>query len=76
MPTLLNKNGFKIFFYANEHPPAHVHVIKGNGWAKIELVNLSVVYSSLKQQELKSCLEVISEHEKEFLEAWYEWFGR
>jgi len=37
VPTLLNEKGFKFFFYANEHPPAHIHVIKADDWAKIEI---------------------------------------
>jgi len=37
MPTLLNLNGFKFFFYANEHEPKHVHVIYGGDFAKVEL---------------------------------------
>ncbi len=41
-PTLLNKNGFKFFFYANEHEPIHVHVMKGGDIAKIDLENLEV----------------------------------
>ena len=27
MPTLLRQDGFKFFFYANEHEPKHIHVI-------------------------------------------------
>ena len=34
MPTLLNEDGFRFFFYANEHEPKHIHVIKGDGFAK------------------------------------------
>jgi hypothetical protein len=37
MPTLLMQDGFKFFFYANEHEPKHVHVAKGDDYAKIEL---------------------------------------
>ncbi|WP_405420622.1 DUF4160 domain-containing protein [Marinobacter flavimaris] len=50
MPTLLYLTGFKLFFYANDHWPAHVHVLKGERWAKIQLSDLKVVHSSLKQQ--------------------------
>ncbi|HRF58095.1 MAG TPA: DUF4160 domain-containing protein, partial [Campylobacterales bacterium] len=35
LPTLLVKNGFKFFFYANEHEPKHIHVMNGGGFAKI-----------------------------------------
>ena len=76
MPTLLNENGFKFFFYANEHPPAHVHILKGGAWAKIEIQTLNVAYSTLKQSELSDCLILLKRHQQTFLEAWHEWFGR
>lgn len=76
MPTLLNCNGFKFFFYANEHFPAHVHVIKGGAWAKLEIRNQKVVYSSFKAKELQECLKILSLNKKMFMEKWNEWFQR
>lgn len=76
MPTLLNLNGFKIFFYANEHPPAHVHILKGSGWAKVILETQEVIYSSLKASELKEALNIIRNNQKQFQEVWNEWFNR
>lgn len=29
MPTILTTNGFRFFFYSNEHLPIHIHVEKG-----------------------------------------------
>jgi hypothetical protein len=48
MPTLLLHDGFKFFFYANEHEPKHVHVMKGGDFAKIEIVSLKVVDDYMK----------------------------
>ena len=76
VPTLLYLSGFKFFFYANDHLPAHVHVLKGERWAKIELVTLSVNYSTLKSQELRECLKIVGSHQSEFLEKWNAWFRR
>lgn len=76
MPTLLLLNGFKFFFYANDHPPAHVHVLIAERWAKIEVVSLAVKYSTLKNQELKECLSIVECHQSEFLEKWNAWFQR
>ena len=76
MPTLLLLNGFKFFFYANDHPPAHVHVLKGERWAKIEVVSLAVKYSTLKNQELKECLSIVESYQSEFLEKWNAWVQR
>lgn len=73
---MLLLNGFKFFFYANDHPPAHAHVLKGERWAKIEVVSLAVKYSTLKNQELKECLSIVESCQSEFLEKWNAWFQR
>ena len=75
MPTLLNQNGFKFFFYANEHEPKHIHVMKNDGFAKIELANLNVVQNYLKAKDLKEALEIIKENKSEFERRWDEWFN-
>jgi len=76
MPTLLILEGFKFFFYANEHLPVHVHVIKGNGYAKINLSDMRVVESHLKSSELKRVLEIVSEYQAEFARKWHEFFNK
>ncbi len=48
MPTLLIYDGFKFFFYANEHEPKHVLVMKGGDFAKIELGTLKVINNYMK----------------------------
>ena len=40
MPTIFRENGYRFFFYSNEgdpREPAHVHVQKGSGEAKVWL---------------------------------------
>lgn len=76
MPTLLIVDGFKFFFYANDHEPPHVHVLKGERWAKIEVESGNVVHSTLKRQELRACLALVAQHRQPFLEQWYDWFNR
>lgn len=56
----------QILLYANDHLPAHVHVLKGERWAKIELITLTVNYSTFKNQELKQCLGIIKSNQSEF----------
>ena len=53
MPTLLNQNGFKFFFYSNEHEPKHIHVVKGDGFAKIELNTFRIIQDYMKSGDLK-----------------------
>lgn len=76
MPTLLDINGFKFFFYANEHEPKHIHVMKNEGFAEIELESLNVVQNYLKPKDLKTALEIIKEHQQNFIRKWNEWFDK
>ena len=75
MPTLLNLNGFKFFFYANEHEPKHVHVIYGGDFAKVELTGLRVIKNFMKPKDLQRALQIISEHREEFEGRWDEYFS-
>lgn len=75
MPTLLNLNGFKFFFYSNEHEPKHIHILKGEKYAKINLTDLSVVYSNFKSKDLDFILQVVKEHKAEFERIWNEYFN-
>ena len=70
------QEGFKFFFYANEHLPVHVHVIKGNGYAKINLLKMLVVESCMKPSELRRALELAAEHQAEFVRRWHEFFNK
>lgn len=71
MPQVLTVNGFRLFFYSNEHDPAHIHVKKGDGYAKISLVDFAVTDSvNFKQKELKEALKIVKENQKLCLEAW------
>ncbi len=75
MPTLLNKNGFKFFFYANEREPMHIHILKGEGFAKVELKTLKVVQNYLKPKDLKIALKMVQENRDDFIRSWNEWFN-
>ena len=75
MPTLLNQNGFKFFFYANEHEPKHIHIMHADGFAKIELDNLKVVQNYLKPKDIKLALEIVRENKENFERIWDEWFN-
>ncbi|MFW6414404.1 MAG: DUF4160 domain-containing protein [Verrucomicrobiota bacterium] len=37
MPTIFEQDGYKFFFYSNEHEPIHVHVRRGGGEAIFEM---------------------------------------
>ncbi len=76
MPTLLIKEGFKFFFYANEHLPMHIHVAKGSGYAKIDLQTLQASENYFRVSELKRALEITAEHQRNFARKWNEFFSQ
>lgn len=76
MPTLLIQNGFKFFFYANEHLPLHVHVTKGSGYARIDLMTLRVSDKHLRPSDLKQALAIAEQHKAEFIRRWNEYFAQ
>lgn len=76
MPTLLFEDGFKFFFYANEHEPKHIHVMKGEGFAKIELPGLRVVKTLMKPVELRKALVIAEKYRFEFGRKWDDYFSK
>ncbi len=76
MPTLLNQDGFKFFFYSNEHEPKHVHVINGDEFAKVELSTFSVVDNLMKSKNLKKALAIIECNNEIFERKWDEYFSK
>lgn len=76
MPALLVKDGFKFFFYANEHLSRHIHVSKGGDYAKIDLGTMSVIENYFNKSELNSVLKITSENREMFLRKWNEFFRR
>ncbi|MBF0468714.1 MAG: DUF4160 domain-containing protein [Desulfamplus sp.] len=76
MPTLLIYEGFKFFFYANEHEPKHIHVTKGSGFAKIELSSLKITNNHMKPKDIKKALLILKTHRAEFERRWDEYFSQ
>jgi len=61
------------FFYANEHEPKHVHVSKGDDYAKVELGSFRVSANFMNPKNLKNALEIIETHNQQFEAKWDEW---
>lgn len=75
MSILLIQDGFKFFFYANEHEPKHIHVMKGGDFAKIELASLKVIDNYMKPKDIKKALLIVANHSAEFERKWDEYFS-
>ena len=64
-------------FYANDHEPLHVLVIKGNVSAKFTLFPVALVKNNgLKSSEVKLVESVIEENQEIIAEHWNKFFNK
>ena len=78
MPTVFIKNGYKFFFYSNEHRPIHVHVRMGGGEAVFNVEGEVVLRESvgLRTRELKDAEDLAAaEHRQIIIDTWHEHIG-
>ena len=78
MPTILFINGFKFFFFMNEHLPVHIHVAKAGCEAKLELMpEIKMVRNQgFKVREIKEILEITVENCDYLIQKWNETFNQ
>jgi hypothetical protein len=70
MPTLLIIDGFRFFFYSNDHLPMHVHVRGKDGEAKflLEPVMVESCYG-FSVRDLRKIEKIISDNQSNFIES-------
>lgn len=66
---------FVFFFYSDEHRPIHVHVVKGDDDAKIQIEDeVKLVYNhGLKAKDLKRALELAEMYKEDIINTWNEY---
>ncbi len=75
MPTIFRKNGYRFFFFSDEHLPKHIHVEKGDSYVRIELMNLRITDSyQISTKEISKLQKMVKENKKMFIGAWDEYF--
>ena len=77
MPIVFEKDGYRFFFYSNEHEPVHVHVRHGGGEAVFEVEEFVDLRESqkMKMGELRKALKLARENRDLILEKWHEHLG-
>lgn len=76
MPTVLRVDGFRFFFFSDEHLPMHIHVEKGDGYMRVELESLKVTKKyKLSANDEKKILALTQEHQHTLIGAWHEYFN-
>lgn len=76
MPTLLNINGYRFFFYSNDHLPRHVHIEKAGKTAKFELAPLELLNNKgFNASELREIRILIQQNINFLIKSWDEYFN-
>lgn len=75
MPTVFNSNGFRFFFYSNEHLPKHIHIEKAKT-AKFNIENIELVKSSgFNANELKQIRSLVELNQEYLIQKWDGFFN-
>lgn len=72
MPTIFEIFGLRFFFYSDDHAPIHVHVVKGDDDAKIQIEpEVKLIYNhGLKAKDLKRALELAEMYKEDIVDVW------
>ena len=78
MPVVFEKDGFRFFFYSNEHRPIHVHVRRADGEAVFDVEAEVQLRESqgLKVAELSRAQELAEQHRELIIRKWHEHLER
>lgn len=77
MPKIFEAEGFKFFFYSNDHPPIHVHVRKGEAEAIFRVEPTVELRESVafNVRELSRAEDLINDHVELVKQTWRKHFG-
>ncbi|HPW98365.1 MAG TPA: DUF4160 domain-containing protein [Flavobacterium sp.] len=76
MPTVFYINGYRFFFYSNEHLPKHIHIEKAEKTAKFSLESIELIKSfGFNASELKEIRNLVEENQELLIQNWDEFFN-
>jgi hypothetical protein len=76
-PTVLRKDGYRLYFFSREEPRVHIHAYCGDGEAKFWLEpKVELAYNhNLSRKQLRAIEAIIDQHYQEIVDAWRDHFG-
>jgi hypothetical protein len=78
VPKVFEQDGYRFFFYSNDHRPIHIHVRFGSGEAVFDVERVVELREShgLKVRELAKAEELATLHRALIIQRWHEHFDR
>jgi len=71
MPTVFRQDGYTFRIYPNDHPPAHVHVQRAEGEARVTLNPVTLQTNiGFSPREISRILEIVTTRADELLAVW------
>ena len=75
MPTVLRINGYRFFFFSDEHMPQHIHIEKAGSYVRIVLDTHEVTDSyKISSKEINKLIKLVEENKETLKGAWDEYF--
>ena len=77
MPTVLRIDGYRFFFFSDDHLPVHIHIEKGDSYARIEIDTIKVTNSyQISSKQRNKLVKLVEENQKLLKGAWDEYFSQ
>ena len=71
MPTIINKNGFRVMIYLGDHEPPHVHIFKTGDEVKIDIKTLFVIEDyEMSDKDIGKAVKMVHENQGLLIEEW------
>lgn len=71
MGTVFRYRDVKIIIRTKDHDPPHVHVIRGDAEAVIEIISREILHSrGFTRNDIKRITEFLTRQEEALMEAW------
>jgi len=75
MPTVLRIDGYRFFFFSDEHMPQHIHIEKADSYVRIVIDTLEVTDSyKISAKEIRKLIRLVEENREVLKGAWNEYF--
>ena len=73
MARVYDGDGFQVHIWLNDHPPAHVHVIRAEGLVIVNLLTLTVRAAyDMKPTDVRRAVAIVEANRSRFLKRWKE----